>query len=188
MAGLALIGSPGPNTLSLAATGAAFGAWRGVRYMIGVGLGMVAVMAIVASGVTGMMLAIPGVAPVLVGLAALYFLYLAWRIASAPPLQHSHTDAPAPSLWAGISLSLINPKGYAAMAALFSGFVLVKDRATLDVGLKMALATTVMVCVNIAWLLLGAAMTRWFREPRLNRIINVIFAIALVASLIPLLL
>ena len=51
VAGFALAGSPGPNTLSLAATGAAFGARRGVGYMAGFNIGMVAVMVITASGV-----------------------------------------------------------------------------------------------------------------------------------------
>src|SRR5438270_3362303 len=41
LAGLALAGSPGPATLSLAATGAAFGARRGLGYMIGIIAGMV---------------------------------------------------------------------------------------------------------------------------------------------------
>ena len=35
LAGFALAGSPGPATLSLAATGAAFGARRGLGYMTG---------------------------------------------------------------------------------------------------------------------------------------------------------
>ena len=50
---LALVGSPGPNTLSVAATGAAFGRRRGVAYMVGIVLGMVGVIAIVATGVAG---------------------------------------------------------------------------------------------------------------------------------------
>ncbi len=36
--------------------------------------------------------------------------------------------------------------------------------------------------VNLAWLVAGAALTRFFREPRTNRIINVTFAVLLVAS------
>src|ERR1043165_3848143 len=50
LAGVALAGSPGPATLSLAAAGAAFGARRVVGYFIGIVAGMVAVMAITASG------------------------------------------------------------------------------------------------------------------------------------------
>src|SRR5579864_4121342 len=40
LAGFALAGSPGPATLSLAATGAAFGARRGLAYMSGIIIGM----------------------------------------------------------------------------------------------------------------------------------------------------
>ena len=125
LAGLALAGSPGPATLSLAATGAAFGARRGLGYMTGINLGMVGVMAITASGVVGLLLAVPGAAPVVIGLSSAYFAYLAWRIATAPPLADSGEQRRQPSFLAGVGLSLVNPKGYAAMAALFSSFVLI---------------------------------------------------------------
>lgn len=184
-AGFALAGSPGPNTLSLAATGAAFGARRGIGYMLGMNLGMVVVMAITASGVTGLLLAIPGAAPVLVAGAALYFLYLAWRIATAPPLAQPDSQTRPPSPMAGFLLSLVNPKGYAAMAALFSGFTLVRSQAAVDAGLKIAVLSMVIASVNIAWLLVGSALTRAFRQSRSNRIINIAFAVLLLVSLLP---
>jgi threonine/homoserine/homoserine lactone efflux protein len=36
--------------------------------------------------------------------------------------------------------------------------------------------------VNIAWLLTGALLTRFFRDPRTNRIVNVTFAVLLLVS------
>ncbi len=181
LAGIALAGSPGPATLSLAAAGAAFGR-RGLAYMAGINIGMVGVMAITASGVAGVLLAIPGAAPVVAGLAALYFVYLAWRIATAPPLSDDAGARRQPSFAAGLLLSMVNPKGYAAMAALFSGFVLVRARPGLDAALKLAVLLAIIVAVNAAWLSAGAALTRFFREPRSNRIINVTFAVLLLAS------
>jgi threonine/homoserine/homoserine lactone efflux protein len=182
LAGFALAGSPGPATLSLAATGAAFGARRGLAYMIGIIVGMVAVMAIVASGVIGLVLAVPGATPVVASLAAAYFVYLAIRIATAPPLSDQSGERRQPSFGAGLFLSLVNPKGYAAMAALFSGFVLIRDRLALDATVKIAVLVAIITAVNVAWLYTGAALTRFFRDPRTNRIINVGFAILLVAS------
>ncbi len=182
LAGLALAGSPGPATLSLAAAGAAFGARSGVGYMAGIVVGMVAVMGITASGVVGVVLAVPGATPVVVGLAAAYFVYLAFRIATAPPLTEDATSRRRPSFAGGAFLSLINPKGYAAMAALFSGFVLARGNLALDVALKTVVLVAIIVAVNLAWLIAGAALTRFFREPRMNRAINVTFAILLVAS------
>lgn len=181
LAALALCGSPGPATVSLAATGAAFGPRRGVAYMSGIDAGMVVVMSLTAAGVTGLVLAIPGAAPVVAVLAALYFVHLAWRIASAPPLQDT-AQGGEPSFAAGVLLSLINPKGYAAMAALFSGFALIRGRPELDAALKLGVLVAIVASVNAGWLFAGAALTRFFREPRTSRIINVTFAILLVAS------
>lgn len=182
LAALVLAGSPGPATLSLAATGAAFGARRGLGYMAGIIVGMIMVMGIVASGVAGLVLALPGAVPVVVVAAAAYFIYLAWRIALAPPLTGRTDTDRQPSCADGVLLSLINPKGYAAMTALFSGFVLVRERPAFDAGVKTLVLAVVIVAVNIAWLHAGAALTRVFRDPRSNRIANITFAVLLIAS------
>ncbi|HXQ41607.1 MAG TPA: LysE family translocator [Candidatus Udaeobacter sp.] len=182
LAGLALAGSPGPATLSLAATGGAFGPRRGLGYMCGIDVGMVAVMGIVATGVVGVFLALPGAAPIVTASAAAYFAYLAWRIATAPPLVEQIGRRRQPSFAGGVFLSLVNPKGYAAMAALFSGFRLVRGRLELDAAAKTLLLLAIITGVNIAWLFAGAALTQFFRDPRSNRVINVTFAVLLVAS------
>ncbi|MCR9086127.1 MAG: LysE family translocator [Rhodobacteraceae bacterium] len=179
---LALVGSPGPNTLSVAATGAAFGRRRGVAYMIGIVLGMLGVIAIVATGVAGMLLALPGAAPVVTVAAAGYFLWLAWRIATAPPLSDSPAGpGAAPRWYEGAGLSMVNPKAYAAMAALFSGHVLLAGPLA-DAALKTALALGVIIPVNIAWLSLGAGLTGLMRDPATSRWINRAFAAALLIS------
>lgn len=182
LAGFALAGSPGPATLSLAATGAAFGARRGLGYLIGIVIGMVIVMGVTATGVTGILVTLPGAAPVVATMAATYIVYLAYRIATAPPLVQSADQRRQPSLVGGVFLSLVNPKGYAAMAALFSGFVLVRERLELDAALKMIILVAIMIVVDMAWLFVGSVLTRFFREPGTNRVINVTFAVFLVAS------
>ena len=182
VAGFALAGSPGPNTLSLAATGAAFGARRGVGYMAGVNIGMVAVMAITASGVVSLFLAAPGATPIVTTVAAGYFAFLAYRIATAPPLTENTEFGRQPSVAGGVFLSLVNPKAYAAMAALFSGFVLVPNRFALDATAKAIVLAAIITAVNLAWLIAGAALTRFFRDPRTSRAINVTFAVLLIAS------
>ena len=184
LAAVALAGSPGPATLSLTATGAAFGARRGLLYLAGIVIGMVAVMAVVASGMVGLVLAVPVAVPVVATAAAAYFLYLAWCIATAPPIDHQMASRRPPGFATGFLLSLVNPKGYAAMAALYSGFVLEQARVALDIALKMALLLAIMVVVNVAWLTAGASLSKLFRRPRTNRAINVAFAVLLVLSVL----
>lgn len=183
LAGVALAGSPGPATLSLAAVGAAFGARRGLFYMAGIVAGMLVVMAVVAAGLVGALLALPGATPLVTALAGAYFLYLAFRIATAPPLAEPLGGERPPSFAGGLFLSLVNPKGYAAMAALFSGFVLVRGRLALDEAAKALLLLAIMVAVDLAWLCAGAALTSRLRDPRASRALNLALAALLVASL-----
>ncbi|MGD1886226.1 MAG: LysE family translocator [Cohaesibacteraceae bacterium] len=187
LAALALTGSPGPNTLSVAAVGASFGRVKGLEYMMGLNIGMVGVIAIVGSGMAGMVLALPGLAPIVTILAAAYFLYLAYRIATAPPLAAGGNDGSieqtsAPRWYEGVGLSLINPKAYAAMAALFSGYVIADGQPALDALWKAGLVLATITTVNLIWLSVGAAMTGFLSNPKTARTINIAFAILLLAS------
>jgi threonine/homoserine/homoserine lactone efflux protein len=182
VAGFALAGSPGPNTRSLAAAGAAFGAGRSLGYLAGLVVGMVVVMGVTASGVAGVLMALPGASPVVAALAAGYIVYLAYRIATAPPLSEGAEQLRRPAFMGGVFLSLVNPKAYAAMAALYSGFVLVAERPELDAAVKILILLAIITLVNFAWLFVGSALTQALRQPRLNRAVNVAFAVLLVAS------
>ncbi|PTW62663.1 threonine/homoserine/homoserine lactone efflux protein [Breoghania corrubedonensis] len=182
-AGLALTGSPGPNTLSLAAVGAAYGFRRGILYMAGLFVGMLIVMAVIATGVGGLMLTVPGVAPLVTALAAVYFLYLAFKIATAPPIDAPDRERRAPSFQGGVFLSLVNPKAYAAMAALFSGFQLFSASTELDLTAKIIALGAIIALVNALWLSAGSALTALFRDPTASRAINIGFAVLLLASL-----
>ena len=182
LAGFALTYSPGPATLSLAAIGAAFGARRGLGYMAGLLAGMVLVMTVVATGVIGVVLAAPGVEPAVALLAAAYILYLAWRIATAPPISSETGDRRAPAFSAGVLLQLVNVKAYAAMAALFTGFTLIADAAALDAFTKAGVLLAMIAVGNCGWLIAGSMLTRFLRDPRANRIVNLAFAAMLVAS------
>jgi threonine/homoserine/homoserine lactone efflux protein len=184
LAGIALTGSPGPATLSIAATGAAFGRRRGLPFYFGIQIGMVLVMVITASGAAALILALPGVRPVVAIVVTLYFGYLAYRIATAPPLSDTQAERHPPSLVAGVLLSLANPKAYASMAALFSGFVLIADTAAIDAGVKLVILIGIIGAVDMGWLFTGAALTRVFRDPVRNRAVNVGFAVLLVVSIL----
>ncbi|WP_374652189.1 LysE family translocator [Dongia sp.] len=182
VAAVALTGSPGPATLGLAAAGAAFGLRRAFLLMVGIVIGVIAVMALTASGVVGLVLAQPLLGTAVAILAALYMLYLAWRIATAPPLSSQATGAATPGLGQGVFLGLGNPKAYAAMAALFSGFTLLPASPWADAAAKGGVVTAIVILVNIAWVVLGSSLTRHLHTPRLARAINMLFALALVVS------
>lgn len=183
MAALPLMGSPGPATLSCAATGAAFGPRRGLRYAAGVCSGTTTVLVLVATGVTGAVLAIPGAAVVITAAGTLYMLHLAFRIATAPPLGRRDDGVAAPSYMSGYLLAIANPKAYAAIGAIFASRVVLPDDPVADAVLKVAVLAAVVVAVNLTWLVVGAALAAVLTDPKASRIANVGFAVLLVASL-----
>lgn len=181
---LALVGSPGPNTMSLTAIGGAYGTRRGVPYMIGLDLGMVAVVALVASGLWAAILAFPGIAPTVTVAASLYLLYLAYRIATAPPISRTEAPGRAPGVLPGVLLSLTNPKAYVAVAAVVSRFTLLPGRPVADELLKGGLFLTLVVIVNVAWLAAGSLIARVVTDPKVGRWVNLGFAAVLVVSVL----
>lgn len=181
---LALVGSPGPNTMSLTAIGAAFGTRRGVRYMIGLDLGMVAVVAVVASGLWAVILAYPGVAPVITVAASLYLLYLAYKIATALPMSRMEAPGRAPGIWPGVLLSLTNPKAYVSVAAVVSRYTLLPGRPVADEFLKGGLFLALVVVVNVLWLAAGSLLARAVTNPTVGRWVNIGFAMVLVLSVL----
>jgi threonine/homoserine/homoserine lactone efflux protein len=180
IAAFALTGSPGPATLGLSAAAAAFGMRRSVALMTGIIVGVLIVFAAAEAGLTGLILAQPLLGPIVKAASVLYMLWLAWSIATAPPLADG-ASANAPSFWGGMFLGVGNPKAYAAMAALSSGFALAADTVT-DAALKATALLGVMIIVDVAWLLTGTVLARAMRDPAWSRSINIAFAVALLAS------
>lgn len=179
---LALVGSPGPNIMSLTAIGAAFGTRRGMAYMIGLDLGMVAVVALVASGLWAVVLSWPGITPAVTVAASAYLLYLAFRIATAPPISRTEAPGRAPGISAGVLLSLTNPKAYVAVAAVVSRFTLLPGRPVVDELVKGGLFLALVVIVNVLWLASGSLLARAVTDPRVGRWVNLTFAAVLVLS------
>ena len=175
-------------TLSVAATSAVFGIVRALPWFIGVCCGTSTIVLLVGSGVTGLILAVPGLAPVLVVLAGAYILYLAYRIAFAPVLKSADEAGPPPKGIAGYLFALANPKGYAAIGAVFAGFVLIARAPAYDAVVKAAILIAMVFVVNVTWLLTGAALSKIFQSARAGRIMNMFFAALLVLSVVLLIL
>ncbi len=184
LVGFALLGSPGPASLSLAATGAAYGVGAGRRYLIGLTLGGMVVVAGVAAGIFAAVIAIPGAAQVLSAIAAAYLGYLAFRIATAPPVGEPSPSANGPGFMTGFFLNLSNPKAYAAFAALFSGFQLIPGSPEQSTYLQVFVCYAILCIVNPAWLYAGNALRRILRDKKTSRRVNRGFAVLLVASVL----
>jgi threonine/homoserine/homoserine lactone efflux protein len=121
------------------------------------------------------------VRPLFLGVAAAYILYLAYHIATAPPLRAADRGAPAPSLGGGVLLGVANPKAWVAIAAVFVS-ARIATRTLLDSGIKVAALALMVVAINAAWLVAAAWVAPALRDPVRSRRANVGLAAALVVS------
>jgi threonine/homoserine/homoserine lactone efflux protein len=178
---LAIMGSPGPTTLSLVAAGSAYGARACLRYLAGLVLGTLVVLLAVAAGITAALLAVPALSTALLAVSAAYILWLAYHIATAPPLGAPAAGAVAPSLAAGVLLGVANPKAWVAIGAVFASATLASGALT-DAAEKVALLSAIVVLIHVVWLAVGVSLAPLLRDPRRSRAVNLTLATALVGA------
>ena len=180
LAAVALLGSPGPGIAALVAVTRGSGLRAGLRYYAGLQIGLA-----LAAGISAAGLLLLAAFPVLLragSLAAvLYLVFLAYKIGTAPV----RASGPAPSAaspLAGFFLGTTNPKAYLAFASLMASGTLVTAGATADAALKWVLIVAVILVVDLIWVLIGATLHRATLPPRLERVMNLAFATAILAA------
>jgi len=176
----ALMASPGPSTLSLAAASAAYGLRRSFGYFVGLVLGTILVLLVVAVGASTVLNGAPQLTLPVTIAASLYMLYLAWRIATAPPLSDAAAERKAPGWLAGLILAIANPKAFLAIGAVYTTSVLVAGDARADALVKFLILSAAIVVIHALWSLAGSFLTSALRNPKASRAINLCLAATLV--------
>ena len=148
--GLAVMGSPGPSTVSLVAVAAAYGPRRSIAYCVGLIAGTTIVLLAVATGLTALLLAVPLVRQVLLALAVAYILWLAVRLARSSTIGSQAAPDRSPSLAGGLLLGALNPKAWVAIGAVFVGARLSAD-PVLDATSKVLVLGVVIVVIHLGW-------------------------------------
>jgi threonine/homoserine/homoserine lactone efflux protein len=175
------MGSPGPATVSVAVVGSTYGVRRSLAYVVGIIAGTIVVLLGVATGITAAVSAVPALRTLLIVLSAAYILWLAYHIATAPPLPAQQRTSDAPGLAGATLFALANPKAWVATAAVFASARLV-DAATADAVAKTFVLAVMIVLIFLGWLFAGASLAPVLRDNRRARVVNVALATALVLT------
>ncbi|MEQ8314960.1 MAG: LysE family translocator [Gammaproteobacteria bacterium] len=185
LATLMLMGSPGPATLGLAATGANVGFRRGLPFLLGVMTGLAIVISGAALGLATLFENFPQLRLTIQTFGTIYICYLAYKIAMAPILSEDEQAAAGnPVYLDGLLLNLLNAKAYAVFLAVFSQFLLPGSNAFWSYMLTGLVCFGMGMTVNTSWLWFGSAISPLFRQPRSARILRIVFAVLMVASVV----
>jgi threonine/homoserine/homoserine lactone efflux protein len=178
----ALFATPGPATLSIAASGAAFGFRKTVYYILGLIVGMSIIFVMVALGLGLLFDRYPLVHTIFQWVSLLYMLYLAYKIATAPPLHSANTKPLGPLQ--GIMLNMVNPKAYFAVITLVSQYTRPGEDYFLSFFVLMFWSMTYAFCTNLAWAYGGTFIAKQLSSDQLATKINIAFAVLLVVSIV----
>lgn len=178
---LAIMGSPGPATISLTAAGSAWGVRRCAPYLAGVITGTAAVLGAVAAGITATLLTVPALRAGLTVISIAYIVWLAYHIATASPATAETNTGSPPSLAGGILLGIANPKAWIAISAVFASARLAPT-PLIDAVAKTLALTLMAIFICTVWLLAGASLAPVLRDPRRSQIMNITLAVILVGA------
>lgn len=177
--------TPGPNNLMLMASGANFGFSRTIPHMAGVGLGFGFMVFLVGIGLAGLFHAIPYSDLALKTLSVVYMLYLAWKIATASGIGEGDARGVPMTFLQAAAFQWVNPKAWSMALAAVSLYAAGQSL------LSVAIVAVAFLLVNLpsvgVWVIAGTQMRRFLTSAGRLRAFNIVMALLLVASLIPVL-
>ena len=177
--------TPGPNNIMVTASGVNFGFTRTIPHILGITFGFFVLVSVCAAGLGAVFAAWPPLQIVLKVAGALYLLWLAWKIATAAPSTDDEERVAEPISFLQAALfQWLNPK---ALVAALSGIALyVRPAHWLTDFTVLQIVFTVATILAVAtWTGFGVALRRVLSNPKHARIFNIVMALLLVASIVP---
>jgi threonine/homoserine/homoserine lactone efflux protein len=173
--------SPGPNNTILWASGMRFGFLDTVPHVIGTAIGMAMLAVGVAAGIGAILNAVPAAETALKVVGSVYLLYVAYAILRSGRVEASDISHPL-TLWQGVAFQWVNPKAWVFTIAAVGTFVPPTLPRTLGVTLLCLILVVVVIGSSSAWAAGGAGLGRFVEDERTRRVINLVLAALLVAS------
>ncbi|GAA0576867.1 LysE family translocator [Halomonas salifodinae] len=165
--------TPGPNNVMLTASGANYGFLRTLPHIFGILGGCFLLFAGIALGLGLLFERFPLVQTALRLIGSAYLLYLAWRIATAPPPDLRRRGEGRPlTFWQAAAFQFANPKAWVMGLALMAGFLPEGGDTWLNALLLAAFAELVALPCIAVWAGFGTAIGRWLDSPRAWRVFN----------------
>ncbi|MFT3730464.1 MAG: LysE family translocator [Hyphomicrobium sp.] len=177
--------TPGPNNTMLLASGVNFGFVRTRPHILGVVIGFTIMVLAVAFGVGKVFSLFPQLYNLLRAISIAYLLWLAWRIGTAGATDPIVGEEAQPMTFLEAALfQWVNPKGWMVCLSVAANYVAPEDPWG-DVAILSAVFLIVSVISASSWAMFGTSLRPLLRDERSMRIFNAVMAVALVASLWP---
>jgi threonine/homoserine/homoserine lactone efflux protein len=177
--------TPGPNNTFLLSSGANFGLRRSLPYLNGIMAGLTGMMIAFGAGLGVVFTTLPVVYQVLKWVGFAYIVWLATLIVRSTSKSES-AEPQYIGFVKATTFQFVNPKAWVVVGSFMATFVPVGS----------GFGVTALVCVvflvftypgALLWALAGQVLKDWLAEPSRRRIFNIVAAVLLVLSMLPVL-
>lgn len=179
---ISMTGTPGPNNVMLTASGALYGYRRTLPHIFGIMAGCFVLFMAVALGLGVLFERFPIVQQALRIAGAIYLLYLAWKIATAPSPDLAAMEGARPlTAWQAAVFQFVNPKAWVMGIALIAGFMPHEGPLIVNaVVLSLFMELVGFFCISF-WAGFGMAIGRLLKTHRAWRVFNGVMGLATAA-------
>ena len=178
--------TPGPNNMMLFASGVNFGFRRTIPHMFGIGAGFLSLLVGVGLGLGALLATVPVLYTGLKVAGGLYLLYIAWRIGSSRTLGEGKTSGRPLTFLSAAAFQWVNPKAWVMAVTAMAAYT-----DPVHYFWSVAIVGLVFGVVNLpavsTWAGFGSALRDWLSVPVRLKWFNITMAVLLVASLWPML-
>lgn len=177
--------TPGPNNTFLLSSGANFGLRKSLPYLSGIMAGLIGMMVALGSGLGVVFTTLPLVYQVLKWVGFAYIVWLAFLLVTSTAKSES-AGARYIGFVKATTFQFVNVKAWVVVASFMATFVPVGS----------GLGATAVICLvflvftypgALIWALVGQVLKNWLSRPSRRRVFNILSAILLVLSMVPVL-
>ncbi len=180
--------TPGPNNIMLLSSGLTYGFRPTVPHILGITFGFAFMVGAVGLGLGTVFIAYPILRTILKWGGVAYLVYLAAAIALADPVQPEEGGAgrrKGPMTFFGAAMfQWINAKGWVMVISTITAYAAIAT-FPLNIAIQVAISLILGALSCSAWAVFGSALRPMLSSARAVRIFNIVMAILLLASLIP---
>lgn len=178
---LVMTGTPGPNNVMLTASGANFGYRRTIPHFLGIGVGLISMMLLMAAGLGVVFDNYPLIQQGMKWLGSGYILYLGWKIARTASAGGQQQVAGKPmTLLQAALFQYINPKAWVMMVTAIGSFSLQGEVYWLSVLYMALIFLLAQLQTSSVWVGFGRLIGYWLSSAtamrRFNRAMGVFTA------------
>jgi threonine/homoserine/homoserine lactone efflux protein len=178
--------TPGPNNIMLLSSGLTYGFRPTVPHILGITFGFAFMVGTVGVGLGTVFLAYPILQTILKWGGVAYLVYLAAAIAMSDPVKPEEGGRrKGPMTFIGAAMfQWINAKGWVMVISTITAYAAIAA-FPLNIAIQVAISLMLGIVSCTAWAMFGSALRPLLSSRRAVRIFNIVMALLLLASLIP---